>query len=151
MEPNDTRTLENSTAKPAGTQKALEIPVVKMTKTSTTKPKPVLNSDLDDELGHGLPSWCTESLIEIDEVRPSSFKEHHRPLWFRDSTTDAKYGSVAPFLQALIIPQNNSADVCFSNEPALCLRDMVHTYGKAAAVKKHRTITTAKDVCNKAI
>lgn len=56
---NDKKTKGNTLEKAAGTGKALEVPVVEKAQTSRTNPKPVVQSNVDDQLGHKPPTGYT--------------------------------------------------------------------------------------------
>lgn len=58
IEPNDQMIKENTTENHAGTDEALEMRVVKKAQTSTTNPKLMVYSGLDDQKGHKLQSGC---------------------------------------------------------------------------------------------
>lgn len=103
VEPEVRTTNENTTDKPAGSGKAVQIPVVEKKRTLMAKLEHMVISAFDDKLGDKLPSGYLEPSVEVDEVSSFSLQDFCRPSSFRDCTTDAKYDRADPFLCAFLV------------------------------------------------
>lgn len=114
IEPNKKLTKKNTTDKPAGTSEALDIWVVVKAHTSTTRLRPVTQFPCDDQLRHKLLPGYTEPSLEIDEVKHSWVDSCHRPPCFNNRTNTAMNIQVASFMRAVMVPQNQWANVCLS-------------------------------------
>lgn len=107
VETNDKTTTENTTKKRACTGEALEIPVVEKAQTSTRKPRPVVQFDFDDQLGHKLPTGYRVPWTEVDEIIRPLVDDFGLLLCSSNSITDAKYDRAASFLRGFFVPPNH--------------------------------------------
>lgn len=112
IDPNDKTIRENTTAKPAGSGEALEIPVLKKAPTSTTESMPAVHSSFDDQPGYMLPAGYPEFSMEIDEV--SSFWADNCRLssCLHECTTDSNCKPV-PFSARVSTSRNITSECVF--------------------------------------
>lgn len=102
--PHYRATMGSTIEELAGTGETAEMPVVEKVQTSTTKPRPVVYSQFDNQLGHKPVAGYSKPSVNVDMVMRPLVDDCRRISCFSLNMTGAKYNQVAPVLRASPVP-----------------------------------------------